>query len=102
MVALRICTVILLVGCSQESEGLKTFYNEDVKCPSPSVEEFSSWGKSGIQHVCKMKHGAFIAWENGYVHIRGQYVYGKEDGIWYFYDSTGKVEKTIDYSSTKP
>ncbi|BBL60356.1 hypothetical protein [Methylomonas koyamae] len=102
MITLRICAVVFLVGCSQENDELKNFYDEDIQCPSPSVAEFTGWGKSGVQHICKIKHGTFIAWEGGYVHIRGQYEYGKETGIWSFYDSTGKLEKTINYSNAKP
>lgn len=88
--------LLLLFGCSSEKEN-SNFFNEKLTCPSPAMDEFQPWGKSGAQHICKIKHGPFIAWENGYVHVRGQFENGAESGIWYWYDKNGTVIKTIDY-----
>ena len=89
---------LLLAGCSGGGGDFDGFLNEKITCPFPAVAEFEPWGKSGTQQICKIKHGPFVAWEGGYVHIRGQYEYGKESGIWNWYDKNGKIEKTIDYS----
>ena len=91
-------TCLLLFGCSNEQNAANKFFNEKLSCPSPAVAEFEAWGKSGSQQICKIKHGPFVAWEGGYVHIRGQYENGKEVGVWYWYDANGKVVKQIDYS----
>jgi antitoxin component YwqK of YwqJK toxin-antitoxin module len=89
--------LLLLFGCSNEKES-SNFFNEKLTCPSPAMDEFQPWGKSGTQHICKIKHGPFIAWENGYVHVRGQYDNGKETGVWYWYDKNGSVINKIDYA----
>ena len=119
--SLAIC--LLLFGCSNEQDTTNKFFNEKLSCPSPAVAEFEAWGKSGTQQICKIKHGPFVAWEGGYVHIRGQYEngkhagawlwyhkngqiylrgqysHGKEIGAWTWYDASGKVVKQIDYSA---
>jgi hypothetical protein len=90
--------ISLFSGCAQDNSAKKAFLDEKISCPPPAVEQFEPWGKSGSQHICKTKHGPFVAFENGYVRIRGQYDNGKEVGVWRWYDAAGKVEKEIDYS----
>ena len=87
-----------LLGCSNEESDSNKFFNEKLACPAPAVAEFQAWGKSGTQQVCKIKHGPFVAWESGYIHVRGQYENGKETGVWYWYDKQGNVVKKIDYT----
>ena len=96
--AIWILAVLLLGGCSKDDPAKKAFFNEGLSCPAPAVEEFAAWGESGTEHICKIKHGAFVVFENGYVHIRGQYDQGKEVGTWRWYGPDGKVEKEIKYS----
>lgn len=91
-------TCLSLLGCSNEGGDPNNFFNEKLACPAPAVAEFQAWGKSGTQQVCKIKHGPFVAWEGGYVHVRGQYENGKETGVWYWYDKKGSVVKKIDYT----
>lgn len=91
-------SILNLNGCSNEKNAEHEFLNEKLVCPSPAVAELQPWGKSGMQHICKIKHGKFVAWENGYVHIRGQYENGKESGVWLWYDAVGNVTKKTDYS----
>jgi hypothetical protein len=95
---ISLIVIILLSGCSNDQNEFNSFLNEKLVCPAPAVAEFEGWGKSGMQQSCKIKHGPFVAWEGGYVHIRGQYENGKEAGIWYWYNKNGSVEKKIDYS----
>jgi hypothetical protein len=53
-----------------------------------------------MQHVCKITHGQFVAFEDGYVQVRGQYDNGREVGTWYWYDSAGRIVKQIDYATS--
>jgi len=93
---------LVVLGCSNQQSARDKFFNETLSCPSPALGEFEGWGESGSIHICKIKHGPFVAWENGYVHIRGQYENGKEVGEWLWYDASGTVIKKIDYSKTQP
>jgi hypothetical protein len=89
-----------LGGCTKETPEQRAYFNESLSCPPPAQSEFAGWGKSGSEHVCKIRHGPFVAFENGYVHIRGQYDQGKETGVWRWYSANGKVEKEINYSTS--
>ncbi len=89
--------IYLLSGCSNEQSATNKMFDAKLSCPSPAIAEFEPWGKSGSQQVCKIKHGPFVAWEGGYIHVRGQYENGKEAGTWYWYDASGKVIKQMDY-----
>jgi hypothetical protein len=88
-----------LGGCSKETPAERAYYDEAISCPLPALEQFEPWGQSGSQHTCKIKHGPFVAFEQGHVKIRGQFSNGKEVGVWRWYGPDGKVEKEIDYSS---
>lgn len=94
------CLVVVLQlgACAKETPAQRAFFKESLSCPPPSQAEFTPWGKTGSEHVCKIKHGPFVAFENGYVHVRGQYDQGKESGVWRWYGADGKVEREIDYS----
>lgn len=90
---------VCLCACTQDdSPARAAYFAEDLKCPAPSKGQFDSWGKSGSSHSCKINHGPFVAFEQGYVQLRGQYDNGKEIGIWRWYDKDGKVLKEIDYA----
>ena len=97
-----ICLLLILMfdGCSKGTEQQRAYFGEHLTCPAPAVEEFGPWGKSGSQHICKIAHGPFVAFESNHVVLRGQYENGGKSGIWRWYDSNGKVEKEIDYSRT--
>jgi hypothetical protein len=93
---LVLALVASLAACAGNEP--ETLLSADLDCPSPSVEQIEPWGKSGSQQICKIKHGPFIAWENGYIHLRGHYQNGEKAGVWKWYDRSGKVVKEIDYS----
>lgn len=93
--------ICILVGCADERSASKDFLDEKLSCPMPAVAEFEPWGKSGMQQICKIKHGPFVAFESGYVHVRGQYDNGKEAGTWYWYNASGQVVKQFDYSTDR-
>jgi hypothetical protein len=93
--------IYFLLGCSDQQTTANKFLNEKLSCPEPAVAQFEPWGKSGLQQICKIKHGPFVAMEGGYVHVRGQYDNGKEVGVWLWYDVQGKIVKKVDYSKNK-
>lgn len=96
----RLATVaFLLLGCDDNATGTNNNLAEKIVCPAPAIAEVEPWAKSGTQQVCKIKHGPFVAWEAGYVHVRGQYENGRESGVWRWYDSKGNVVKEMVYSS---
>lgn len=88
---------LLLISCSKDDSAKQAFFREKLACQTPAIEQFEPWGQSGSQHVCEFKHGPFVAFENGHVRIRGQYLNGKEAGTWRWYGTDGKVVKEIDY-----
>lgn len=92
----------LLGACSKNDSASNELFNENLNCPAPGQEEFVGWGESGTEHVCKIKHGPFVAFENGHVKVRGQYDMGKEVGTWRWYGADGKVEREINYSAQPP
>ena len=96
--AVCLVAVLMLNGCMRDDAAKQAFMDEKLVCPPPAVEQFEPWGKSGMQHVCKIKHGPFVAYESGRVQIRGQFDNGKEVGVWRWYGPDGKIEKEIDYS----
>lgn len=91
-------SIFFIYGCGKNDAATRAFFDEKISCPSPAIDEFNSWGQSGSEHICKIKHGPFVAFEGGYVRVRGQYDQGKEAGIWRWYSADGRVEKEIDYS----
>lgn len=93
-----VIAVLMLSGCTKDDVARQAFFDEKLSCPPPAVSEFNNWGQSGSEHVCKIKHGPFVAFENGHVQIRGQFDNGKEAGVWRWYGPDGKVDKEIDYS----
>lgn len=93
----------LLISACADSGGTaagRLLDKENVECVPPARLEIQSWGKSGLSKSCKIASGPFVAAENGYVHLRGQYEAGREVGIWRWYDRDGNVVKTIDYSKS--
>lgn len=88
-----------LSACSNESADPVDLSHEKIECSSPAEAEYGAWSKSGSYQACKIKHGPFVAWEDGYVHVRGGYDMGKEAGVWRWYDRKGDVVREIDYSA---
>ena len=90
----------LLSACagSDRNIGGGPLDKEGVECVPPARLEIQPWGRSGLSKSCKMANGPFVATEDGYVHLRGQYESGREVGLWRWYDREGNVVKTIDYS----
>lgn len=92
---------LLISACGapgQNAAGLLDKAN--VECVPPARLERQPWGKSGSSKSCKILNGPFVAADNGYVHLRGQYEAGRAVGIWRWYDRDGVVTRTIDYSKS--
>lgn len=94
--SLILAFVICLAACGG-SDGEKDVFAGGLECPPPSVVQVESWGKSGSQQICKIRHGPFIASEGGYIHLRGNFHNGKKSGVWKWYDRAGTVIKEVDY-----
>ena len=86
------------VGCTDHSStNHNALVSKKLVCPEGVTSEYSNWGPHGLQEVCKLKHGPFIAAENGRVVLEGEYKLGKPSGTWRWYDNTGKLQKTETY-----
>lgn len=91
-------SIVMVSGCARDDAARQAFLGEKLACSAPATDQFENWGRSGTQHICKIKQGPFVAFEDGHVQIRGQYDNGKEIGIWRWYGADGKVQKEVDYS----
>lgn len=99
-----IAVAVILSACGPHErrtvdEDQQALKRENVSCKAPSFLEYDGWGPRGQMLSCKMMTGAFVAAEDGYVRIRGQFKDGRKAGVWRFYDEQGNVRKEIDYSS---
>jgi hypothetical protein len=68
-------------------------------CPDGAQVEYQPWGPNGLMAICKLKHGPFIAAENGRVVLEGENRMGRPIGTLTWFDKSGKVEKTINCDS---
>lgn len=99
------CLVLVDGACSRSSQSgaidqdYDALKKEAITCDLPARAEMRPWGKTGKSNGCYVRSGPFIAAENGYVHLRGQFKEGKEVGVWRWYDKQGNVVKEIDYST---
>ena len=96
---LRIVLLIMLLffaACSESDtsnyDALKTRAPHD--CPDGAALEYQPWGRNGLMAICKLKHGPFIAAENGHVVLQGENRMGQPSGNWTWFDKSGKVERT--------
>lgn len=82
----------------------KILLTQKHECTDGGHDEIDSWGLGGGQRYCVKDgrmHGKWVAWESGRKQIEGNYLYGKEQGKWIFYDKDGKEEKVIYYENGK-
>jgi len=102
---LSLGSVFLVSACFYDwNKDIELLEKEDIVCAPNAVLEKRRWGgfgMTGLVKECKVMHGPFIAADEGYVQIRGQYDNGVPDGIWNFYDEDGNVVTSIDYGSEK-
>ncbi len=89
-------------GCnSNEGKGAaqrSILSEERIACPEGAIAEVDPWGKNGVSKSCKMKHGAFIGWENGHKIYQAQYKFGKLVGKAFWFDEAGNIIKEVDNS----
>ena len=73
-------------------------------CEDGAVEKLERWGAAGYSRSCVengMAQGHWMAWEGKRKVIDGNYVNGKEQGVWTFLSSDGKTERIIEYDQGK-
>lgn len=97
----QLLTLLSLFGCIACSESGNANHEaliaKKIICPDGVTSEYSGWGPNGMQEVCKLKHGPFIAAEDGRIALEGEYNMGKPSGTWIWYDKSGRVQKTEKY-----
>jgi hypothetical protein len=95
---------ILLSGCGESASQPKAMLAENIKCPegsSPEIERWGGIGENGWLQACKMKHGLFTAWYGEVKAVEGNYINGKEEDVWQFWNKDGKKHKEITYKHGK-
>lgn len=95
---------LLCSSCAEGQRGASANPLEDelVECAKPARLKMEPWGKGGTSKACEIADGPFVAAENGYIHLRGQFESGRKAGVWRWYDRNGVVTRTIDYSERAP
>ena len=94
----------LISSCGEPVSQPKAMLAEDLNCPEGSHPEIERWGgigENGWLQACKMKHGLFTTWHGEIKAIEGNYVNGKEEGTWHFWDRKGNKYKEITYKNGK-
>lgn len=93
---LLLLTSPLWIGWIMEHEHNKTKHALDgvaLRCDEGTTEEREVWSKLGIAVFCAkdgIKHGAWQAWDGGYMHISGEYAEGKKHGAWKYFNARGE------------
>jgi hypothetical protein len=101
---LKLLAAVVFIGatsCAKEKND-SLFFREAISCPAPAEPDISPWSKTGTSRACKIYHGPFVAWEDGYVHVRGQYSMGRKTGVWRTFDKEGKVTNETSYPAPEP
>ena len=104
---LLLLTSPLWIGWMMEHEYDKTrnaVADVDLQCTQGTVDKREVWSKLGIAIFCEkdgIKHGAWQAWDGGYMHIEGQYVDGSKDGVWKYFNARKEQWGTRTYTLGK-
>ena len=92
---------VLAGGCGESVYQPKAMLSETLNCPNGSQPEIERWGpigENGWLQACKMKHGTFTAWHGEHKVVEGEYVNGKEQGPWRYWNNDGALTKTVEYN----
>lgn len=76
----------------------------ELSCADGTIEKLQRWSKAGYSRGCYkngLRHGKWIAWEGGYLHIAGSYRNGNHDGQWKFFNKDGTIYRIIQYDNGK-
>jgi hypothetical protein len=88
-------TLIFFTGCGgYTSPNAQVLEKQEITCPPPARLEYTQWGKSGLMAICKVKHGPFMAAENGKIRVVGENNNGKPSGEVKWFDANGKLERS--------
>lgn len=91
--------ITVLVGCWPHSDNIGALEEfADFECPAPGSPHSVPWAQ-GSAKICGIRHGSFIVANSGVIVLVGQYAEGQRVGVWYWYNSDGKVIESIDYST---
>lgn len=86
----------LWIGWMMEHEHNKTkdaIAKISLQCNNGATEKREVWSKLGIAIFCQkksVKHGAWQAWDGGYMHISGEYIEGRKQGTWDYFNANGE------------
>jgi len=100
----RYMTCVLLASlssaCADQKQGATTnsFDDERIECVEPARLKTEPWGKAGSLKGCEIADGPFVAADDGYIRMRGQFKNGHKAGVWRWYDRSGNVTKEVNYS----
>ena len=75
-----------------------------LNCPEGSQVQIDRWGgmgENGWLKACFKKHGTFTAWNGEVRRVEGEYVDGKENGTWKYWNQEGKLVRRITYKMGK-
>jgi len=101
---INILLALLLTSCGEPVSQPKAMLAENLNCPEGSQSQIERWGgigENGWLHTCKMKHGLFTTWRGEVKAIEGNYVMGKKEGVWQFWNKEGKKYKEVTYKNNK-
>ncbi len=85
-------------GGEISNKNLEDIQKYNLNCSEGSVVNIERWGKNGYSKSCiGATNGRWIAWENGYKNIEGEYLEGKENGKWIWFHKNGAVYREVTY-----
>ncbi len=91
---------VLVTSCGERAKQSEAMKNLKLNCPEGSQVEIDRWGgmgENGWLKACFKKHGKFTAWNGEVKRVEGEYVDGKENGTWKYWNQEGKLVKRITY-----
>lgn len=96
------CVLLALLSsaCADQKQGATTnsFDDERIECVEPARLKIEPWGKAGSLKGCEIADGPFVAADDGYIRMRGQFKNGHKAGVWRWYDRSGNVTKEVNYA----
>lgn len=91
---------VLVSGCGEPVSQPNAMLSETLHCPDgsqPEIERWGPFGENGWLHACKMNHGTFTAWHGEQKVVEGEYVNGKEQGPWRYWNNDGTLRKQVEF-----
>ena len=95
---------VLATSCGEKPKQSEVMTKFKLNCPEGSLVRIERWGgvgENGRLKACFKKHGTFTAWNGEVKKVEGEYVDGKENGTWKYWNQEGKLVKRITYKMGK-